>query len=46
MPLETAWIAICLLGIVSNLTRVIGVPLAGWIPQTAFRQRFFHSLPY
>jgi len=45
MPLETAWIAICLLGIVSYMTRVIGVPLAGWIPQTAFWRRFFASLP-
>ena len=45
MPLDKAWLAIALLGFVSYLTRIIGVPLAGWIPRTAFWQRFFASLP-
>ena len=45
MPLEKAWLAIGLIGLVSYLTRVIGVPIAAWIPKTAFWQRFFESLP-
>jgi uncharacterized membrane protein len=39
------WIAIGLMGIVTFVTRVAGVGLAKWIPQTPFWRRFVNYLP-
>jgi uncharacterized membrane protein len=39
------WIAIALMGVVTFVTRVAGVGLARWIPQTPFWQRFVNHLP-
>jgi uncharacterized membrane protein len=39
------WIAIGLLGVVAAFTRIAGVRLARWIPQTFFWRRFMHHLP-
>lgn len=45
MPTVDAWVAIGLLGLVSYFSRVAGVTLARWIPQTSFWNRFFATLP-
>ncbi|MGH1360486.1 MAG: AzlD domain-containing protein [Burkholderiaceae bacterium] len=45
IPAYDAWLAIGLLGLVSYFSRVAGVTLAQWIPQTSFWQRFFATLP-
>jgi uncharacterized membrane protein len=39
------WIAIGLMGAVTFFTRVAGVGLAKWIPETFFWQRLMHHLP-
>ena len=39
------WLVIGLMGIVTLTTRVAGVAMARWIPQTPFWQRFMNYLP-
>lgn len=39
------WAAIATMGAVTFLTRVAGVGLARWIPQTFFWRRLMHHLP-
>lgn len=43
--MPTDWLAIVLIGLVTFFTRVGGVGLANWIPQTPFWQRLLGHLP-
>lgn len=46
MSLNTIeWLIIGVMGVVTLITRVAGVGLARWIPQTPFWQRFMNYLP-
>ena len=44
-PETIEWIVIGLMGLVTLFTRLAGVGLAGWIPETPFWQRFLNHLP-
>jgi uncharacterized membrane protein len=41
----TEWVVIALMGVVTLFTRIVGVALVRWIPQTFFWQRFMQHLP-
>jgi uncharacterized membrane protein len=43
--LRLEWLVIGLMGLVTFVTRVAGVGLARWVPQTPFWQSFVQHLP-
>lgn len=44
-PETIEWMVIAMMGLVTLVTRLAGVGMASWIPQTPFWQRFLNHLP-